>query len=166
MTEMSELITLHLYAEDYDLKKSWQLVEWCLSQGADEWTISQVTVQKENTPLFDQFDAATAALRRPTVVREHLTAYSHNGFTRPANLWTLTPAAFPVLQEFLPLGPFAYQSGPEGWFEDLEVYRRGELMLGVVSHEQEGVLRVTESERTLLIGRGFPFRVNGSYVGY
>ena len=163
---MTELITLHLYAEDYDLKKSWQLVQWCLSQGADEWTISQVTVQKENTPLFDQFDAATAALRRPTVVREHLTAYQHNEFTRPADLWTLTHAAFPVLKEFLPLGLFAYEIGPEGWFKDLIVYRRGELMLGVVSHEQEGVLRVTEAERTLLIKQGFSFRLHSSYIGY
>ena len=45
-------------------------------------------------------------------------------------------------------------------------YREGELMLGVVSHEGEGILRVTPEERQSLERDGFPFRVSGRYVGY
>ena len=39
-------------------------------------------------------------------------------------------------------------------------------MLGIVSHENEGILRVTEAEKRILEVEGFPFRSFGSYVGY
>ena len=45
-------------------------------------------------------------------------------------------------------------------------YRHGELILGVVSHEGEGILRVTPEERQLSEREGFPFRTSGAYVGY
>ena len=45
-------------------------------------------------------------------------------------------------------------------------YRHGELILGVVLHEGEGILRVTSEERQLLERDGFPFRISGEYVGY
>ena len=39
-------------------------------------------------------------------------------------------------------------------------------MVGIVSHEKDGVLRVTRAERRDLQKAGFPFREGGQFVGY
>ena len=46
------------------------------------------------------------------------------------------------------------------------IYRNGELMLGVVSHENEGVVRVTARECDLLKAEGFVLKPYGAMVGY
>lgn len=81
-------------------------------------------------------------------------------------MWRLTSASFAILQELLPAGFFAYEPADDGWFEDPAFYRNGEFMLGAVSHESEGILRVTETERRLLEAEVFKFQPHGSYVGY
>ena len=162
----NNLITLHVFAEDYPRIKSWQLMQWCKAHGADEWSVSAISVEGSDSGLFDRFDEAVALFRLPDAPRRHLTAYSDAQFTRAAWLWELTPASFSALQEFLPSGLFSYASKDEGWFEDPMIYREGELMLGIVSHESEGILRVTRDERQLLERDGFPFRASGAYVGY
>ena len=120
--------------------------------------------------MFERFDDMTEHFRLPKAKRRSLTAYGSgfgpNAFTRSTELWRLTSASFAVLQEFLPDGFFTNKSTKEGWFEDPVFYRNGEFMLGVVSHENEGIVRVTEAERRLLIAEGFKFRSFGSYVGY
>ena len=85
---------------------------------------------------------------------------------RPLELWRLTSQSFAVLKEFFPDGVFKDQTAGEGGYEDLILYREGELMLGVVSHEGEGILRVTDEERQSLERAGFRFRASGAYIGY
>lgn len=179
MTVNEELITLHIHAEDYDRLKSWQLASWCKQHGATDWTITAVKVKRAGTALFEHFDKVTAPFRLPTAKRRSLMARGSgtrpDAFIKPTELWRLNSASFTVLQEFLPDGlcPNApprpknkNHSGKEGWFEDPVFYRNGEFMLGVVSHEREGIVRVTESERRLLEVEGFAFRPFGAYVGY
>ena len=75
-------------------------------------------------------------------------------------------ASLVALQDFLTGGIFTCEVGAVGWLEDLTLYRRGELMLGIVSHESEGILRVSHEERQLLEQGGFLFHAYGPCVGY
>jgi len=56
----------------------------------------------------------------------------------------------------LPGGLFQYDPWEPAWFEDPILYRNGEMLLGVLSHEAFAVLRVSESEAEDLIDAGFP----------
>jgi len=49
-------------------------------------------------------------------------------------------------------GVFDSPAGPDRWREDLTIYRQGELVIGLVSHEQEGVLRLTPQEHGVVAG--------------
>ncbi len=167
---MEELITLHLYAEDYDSLKSWQLATWCKKRGANEWTLAEVRVKRAETTLFERFEELTQHFRLPQTKKRRSLYYGRaagpNSFIRPTPLWRLTSASLAVIQEFLPDGLFTNKGGKEVGFEDPIFYRNGEFMLGVVSHEKEGILRVTQTERGMLEAEGFPFRPFGTYVGY
>lgn len=167
---MEELITLHVYAEDYDRLTSWQLAAWCKKHGADDWTVTAVTSGNAEATLLTSFDEMTKPFRLPKAKRRQLTAHGRvtgpDDFIMPTELWRLNSASFALLQEFLPDGLFTYRSDKDDWLEDPVLYRKGEFMLGVVSHEHEGIVRVTDSERRLLEAEGFAFRPFGSYVGY
>ncbi|MEO7359650.1 MAG: hypothetical protein ABI120_04930, partial [Gemmatimonadaceae bacterium] len=66
--------------------------------------------------------------------------------TRAVRLWTYNAHSLTRLLSFLDSGLFHCPAGPDGWLEDLTIYRRGELALGIVSHEQAGALRLTAQE--------------------
>lgn len=85
---------------------------------------------------------------------------------RPLELWRLTSQSFAALKQFSPDGVLKDQTDGQGGYEDLVLYRQGELMLGLVSHEGKGILRVTDQERLSLERNGLPFRAFGAYVGY
>ena len=170
---MEELIALSISAEDYDPLKSWKLVSWCKKQGADEWTLAAVTysgtAMSAGMALFDRFEERIESFRLPTAKRRSLTAQrplSQNNFIKLTELWRLNSKSLAVVQEMLPEGLFAHQVQKDGWFKDPVFYRRGEFMLGVVSHEHEGIIRVTKAEHRLLEAEGFVFRPRGLYVGY
>ncbi len=160
---MNDLITLHIFAEDYPRIKSWELALWCKAHGEDEWTVHVMTTGGAGVDFSGHFDEAMTPFRLPNAPRRHLTTYRDGQFVE---LWNLTSASLAALHVFLSEGIFTYQSDKDGWLEDLTLYRQGELMLGIVSHEGEGILGVTSEERQLLERDGFPFRVSGAFVGY
>ena len=165
---MNELIPIHVFAEDYSALESWRLTHWCKTRGATDWTVTAIAVEGEETETFDRFNEVMAPYRLPDVMRRHLTAYQGEDFAKNTRLWKLTSASLAALKETLLDGIFTYdiEANSNGWFENLILYRQGELMLGVVSHEAEGVLRVTSEERQSLEREGFRFRARGTYVGY
>ena len=67
---------------------------------------------------------------------------------RLADVSSWTPESIGVLKGLFVEGLFMYPTSEweEGCFEDPTFYRNGDLMLGVVTHEREGLLRVTEVE--------------------
>ena len=167
---MTELLTLHLFADDYPPSRFWSLVRWCQKCGADEWNVTVIETKKgkkTDTGILGQFDAKMASFRLANARRRHLTSYgTAKDFVRPLELWRLTAKSLVLLEEFFPNGAFAYEASADGWLEDPMLYRQGELMLGVVFHEGEGILRVTAQEQQQLERDGFSFRQRGTYVGY
>jgi len=66
---------------------------------------------------------------------------------RPTDTWRLSTESADVLRQHVADGLFVAPShSMAGWLEDFTIYRRGEVMLGVVSHEGLVVLRLTEQE--------------------
>ncbi len=154
---VDNLIPLRLSADDYTRLKSWELAQWCSTHGADAWGAHVMTIDGTAAMFSGRFSEVMAPFSLPTASRRPLMA---------SPLWELSPASLAALREFLAGGIFTYEVGADGWLEDLTLYRRGEMMLGVVSHEGVGILRVTHEERQLLERGGFPFRASGVHVGY
>jgi len=163
---LEELVVRHIYAVDYEVSRSWQLMKWCLKQGADEWTLSQRPDRRDRSGLLPRFEEATAPYRLPPAERRQLTARTEHLFIRFTALWRLSAASLAVLQDFMPEGLFSSPRGRGSRLEDPIFYRKGEFMLGVVSHENEGIVRVTAREGDLLEAEGFVLRPSGTMVGY
>jgi hypothetical protein len=85
---------------------------------------------------------------------------------REVPLWTLTSESTAALRSWLPKGILYCYVPSDAWLEDLILYRRGLMMLGVISHEGEGVLRVSAPERDELLALGFVFEPYGQWVRY
>jgi hypothetical protein len=71
-----------------------------------------------------------------------------------------------AIRPFFPDGLFTYMTSAheEGWLENPTIYRDGEILLGVVSHEQEGYLQLTALEPVQIAAMGIPTRVTGTWI--
>jgi len=123
-----------------------RLLRWLLSRGADEFTITVMALADTQAPFADAFEDELAPFELPSAERRVLTVTTSPDRTALVRLWSFDDKSLERLVSFLNKGLFHSPAGPDGWLEDLTVYRRGELVLGLVSHEQEGVLRLTAEE--------------------
>ena len=158
--------TRFIATEDLDAEQTWRLAEWCLARGADEFGLTIMGLQGHPEPFNDRFLAATADYRLPEAPRPHATTYVGQDDRRPTPLWAASAGLLATLREFFPEGLFTYMTSAheEGWLEDPTLYREGEIMLGVVSHEGEGFLRLTALEAVQLAALGIPTRDAGTWV--
>jgi hypothetical protein len=165
---MVETITFHIFAADFTPEKSWDLVDWCHRHGADEFTLSIVGTVPEINELGDAFDLATGPFLLPEGQRRMLSKQRGEGWIRRVPLWRLNQDSIDALRRLLRHGVFSgyYESSGSAWYEDLMLYRAAELMLGVVSHEREGIVRVVQNEKDELDAQGFVLRPKGEWVGY
>jgi hypothetical protein len=137
------------------VKESWRLAGWCVEQGADEFSVRVLCADDQGTRA-DQFEDAferrfiATDLRRVVASREDEPA-------RHVRLWRLDDEALQQLRTFLLDGVFTHRVDPLGWLEDPMLFRDGQLMLGVVTHQREGVVRVTTDELRELERIGFDF---------
>lgn len=136
-----------------DARTSALILEYLLAQGADEFTITVMAIQDTPAPFADAFEDALEPFSRANDIRPVLTESPDNAL-REVRLWALTRESLDELLRFHAAGLLATDVGPNGWLEDLIVYRRGELIFGVVSHEQTIVLRVANDERETLSNMG------------
>ena len=163
---MPALELLHVFGSDFPEERGWDLVAWCLTSGANEFTVGAIVSDGQPQTALEPFDQAAAPYRLPEQARRHLSGPPSGDLVFPTPLWALTPATLSALRLAFPRGPFDYYPVGDAWFEDLEVYAGGELMLGIITHEHEGVLRVTSHQRAQLDIQGFPYRMTGEWVGY
>lgn len=162
---MTSLQVLHIFQRDYPLDRAWGLVEWCYRHGAEEFTLYGIVCDGASDALLRPFDQAAAAHKRQPANRRRLSWGQGDEPVALTELWSLSAATLAALRLAFPYGPFDYRPA-DAWFEDLALYRGGELMLGLISHEHEGILRVTEREQAELATTGFPVGRRGAWVGY
>lgn len=159
--------TRYVFHEDLAGPESRLLLDWCLARGGDAFTLVVIgspdgpdEVERELRSRLAPF-ALHAGVVRPIPEPE-----PGSYWTRPADLWRLTPESAEILWSALDEDLLTYYPGGAEWCEDPIIYRSGELLLGVISHEQEGILRVGPEDEASLRAAGIPFRGEGRYVGY
>jgi hypothetical protein len=162
---MPDSVLRHIFGADVSPGETWRLLEWCQAHAAEEFTLDVMGFQGELSPLSDAIEAALAPFARARVEREHLTALLGQAISRPTALWTLSEQSIGVLHQAFPDGLFTHPScAPEGWCEDVIVYRAGRLMLGIVSHEQEGLLQLSSVEAAAFDQLGIPTRPKAEWI--
>ena len=151
------MIKRYLIPSDYTAAKTWQLVEWCMNLGTNEFTIDFLTANPSRAAdRWEQFDEVVRKLALGQATRERMSGRTADDLSRPTERWTLNETSMSALKDALADGLFQYDPSHDGSFEDPILYRDGELMLGVLSHEAFGVLRVTDFESEELDAAGFP----------
>ena len=151
------LIKRYLIPSDYSGAKTWQLAEWCMSLGANEFTIDFLSNNPSRAAdRWEQFDELVRPLALGQATRERMSGRTADDLSRPTERWTLNETSLDALKDALREGLFQYDALQDGWFEDPILYRDGELMLGVLSHEAFAVLRLTAAESEELDAAGFP----------
>jgi len=142
------------------------LLRYLLGAGADEFSITVMALQDTQAPFADAFEDELGPYERPAASRRVLSAAAERDLTRSVRLWTLNEASLTRLLSFMDTGLFHWPAGPDGWLEDLTMYRRGELVLGLVSHEREGVLRLTLQEHEAVGALDIPSELTAESIDY
>lgn len=156
---------LYLRGPEIDTDLSWRLLAWCAAQGAEEFSLRQMSLQGHAEPNLDAANARLAPFRRPTAVRPRTVVYEGRPDAEPTELWTLDDASIRVLRDLLPEGLFTAPSYDDGgWLEEPTVYRRGRILLGVVSHEDEAFMELDASEVAQLAALRVPFHATGVWI--
>jgi hypothetical protein len=142
---------------DFTAEESWRLVEWCREIGADEFTVDCAgSDARAEATTWQPFEKVANPFSRGEGTRERMSGATADDLTRSTRLWELNPVTFGALREALPSGLLSYDPEGRGWFEDPILYREGDLLLGVLSHEAFGVLRLSVLEALRLSEAGFP----------
>ena len=142
------------------------LLRFLLECGADEFSITVMALHDTQAPFADAFEDELEPYALPLAPRRTIGAPAPTGLVRPIRLWTLNAASLERLISFLDDGLFLSPPGPDGWLEDLAIYRRGELVFGIVSHEQEAVLRLTAAEHAEVAVLGIPTALTADEISY
>ena len=146
------------------VNESWRLMRWCIDQGADELSLRVLCAAGQGTHA-DEFEDAFEQHLLPTDVRRVASALDDTP-ARTVRLWRVDGGTPTTLSEFMPDGLFTHRVDPHGWLEDPMLFREEQLMLGVVTHEREGVLRVTPEEHRELQRIGFDFTTTASSIRF
>jgi hypothetical protein len=145
-------------------EESWRLLRWCAEHGGAELTV-RVLCASHPAPIADGFEDAFAG-SLVAEARRRVISSASGGRMQTVRLWHLTDHTMAALRTFLPAGLFTNVVDPAGWLEDPIVYRNGESMLGVVTHEQEGLLRATAEELRELETLGFDFERSSASIEF
>ena len=128
-----------LSREDVSAHQGWILAEWCQAIGGDEFTLS--LIGSDPAPFCDEALLLLEPFAKGESEREAV--YCRRERVR---LWRLTAASLAVLRHLLPDGIFTYRMDGAGWIENFAIYRHGQMLLGVVTHEESACLYLTEAE--------------------
>jgi hypothetical protein len=160
------MIERFLFADDLRPEQTWALLAWCCARGASEFSLDLIGLRDMPEPFCDGFRLTADEFRLPDAAREHMVTYLDQLPARLAELWRLTPASIAVLRAFMDEGLFTYPAGEweTGCIENPTFYRDGEVMLGIVSHEREGVLRLRPGEEAAFHALGIPSRDRPEWI--
>jgi hypothetical protein len=151
------LIKRYLAPADFTAEEQWRLVEWCREIGADEFTLDCVgSDARAEATTWRPFETIVNPFSRGEETRERMSGATADDLTRSTHLWEMNPVTVGALQQALPNGLLSYDPDGRGWFEDPILYREGNLLLGVLSHEAFAVLRLSALESVRLSTAGFP----------
>lgn len=132
-------VTRRLGREQLRGERGAKLLHFLLERGADEFSVTVMALQDTQAPFADAFEDEMGKFELEGDVRRR---------------WSFTERSLDRLLSFLDDDIVVCPAGPDGWLEDLAIYRGGELVLGILSHEQEGALILTRDEQADVDRRG------------
>jgi hypothetical protein len=159
------LLTRFFSFDDIDAEQAWALLAWCRRHGASEFTLTALVAPTESQRM-KVFFAKLGVHSNARGIRRTLSAPAGLPLTREVELWQLTDQTVALLRGALSNSFASRKYDVDLWLEDFAVYRDGDFMMGVLSHENGGVLRVSELELGDLRRLGFPDRDSVPYVRY
>ncbi len=136
--------TFFVRREDYPPDQSWRLLDWCLSRGADEFSLAFLGPPYLPDTRWATVDELLATFRRRVA--------------SAGDRWLLTGETAAVLRDVLAGGLFAYTPG-ESSLEDLTLYRAGEALLRIVTREGQGILQLRDDEEATLERAQLPYHL-------
>ncbi|MBK6487840.1 MAG: hypothetical protein IPF98_13405 [Gemmatimonadetes bacterium] len=158
------LVTRHLSEHSLRGDRAQQLLRFLLEHGADEFSITVMSLLDTPAPFADAFEDELAPYERPVAARRVVTTVETVDVKRPVRLWTFSEASLARLLSFVDTGLLHWPAGPDGWLEDLAIYRHGDLVLGLLSHEREGVLRLTPQEHVDVAALDIPSEPTSTWL--
>ena len=127
-------------------EQGWRLIGWCIERGGEEFSFRPMSLG-DSPALQETLHERAHIISSGRPERESMTTLVGEEARRPTETWRLTTESTAVLRQHVVDGFFAAPSySTAGWFEDFTIYRRGEVMLGIVSHEGLVVLCLTDQE--------------------
>ena len=156
----------HISADGFPPDVTRRLMRWLVAAGAGEFTLTVMGIHGEIAAHADAFEDAIEPFVLGLDRRRVLIDADGQGSTREVRLFTFNDASLEALLPFIPGGLFHNLASPDGWLEDFACYRNVELMLGVVTHLQEGTMRLTAAEHAEVAQMGIVSSESGEWVGY
>ena len=161
------IVQRHVFHADLGMAGGEQLLRWCRDHGADAFTFTVIGTPPDLQRDAAEIEAPMEPFRLdPTRIRAIPLGQPGSSWTDLSALWELNDATEEVLLRCFPNGILTYRPRPGSWCEDPCLFRGPELMLGIVSHENEGVLRIQASEQLALDQSNLAYRLKGEWVGY
>ena len=140
------VIVQRFIRDDLSPEQGWRVIDWCIERGSDEFSFRLMGLG-DSPSSHEPLTNALKSFHRGMPKRENMTTLAGEESRHPTDTWTLSNESVGVLRRHIADGLFVAPSySAEGWFEDFTIYRRGEVILGVVSHEGLVVLRFTEQD--------------------
>jgi hypothetical protein len=123
---------------------SQQLLEFCLAQGADCFRVSFVSTDAHHDltrDLIPRFEPYRLGLRN----LERTVVYKGQSQFAMMECWALNSRTIGLILDSCGGSLSSYEFGrfPEDW----TFYRDGELLVGIISHEQFAFVRPTQADR-------------------
>jgi hypothetical protein len=144
---MNSIIQRFVRASDLTPEQTWQLVMWCAERGGDEFSVRLLRSGDQLASAHSRFRDTLAEFHRGKASRESVTNQVGTKSRNSTEIWQCCPESIEKLRKFFPDGVLVAPSyAKEGWFEDFIIYRRGEIMCGVVSHEEIALLHLADRE--------------------
>ena len=161
------LVERYVFHEDLGVQGGQRLLAWCRGLGADSFTFTVIGTPPELEQQAAVLEAPLEPFRiSPTTIRAIPDGQPGSYWTRVSALWALNDTTEAYLLKCFAEGLLTYYTTDGSWCEDPCLYRDDELMLGIISHENEGVLRIEAREQLALDQSEIPYRLKGRYVGY
>jgi hypothetical protein len=149
--------TLHIFRDDFSAEQTWDLLDWCISHGARDFTAAPIGVGAGDSAILRQLEPFNRGEAKRRLF---------GGKAELVPIWELNAESITLLRSLLDEGLFTYGVGEDEWLEDPIFFRDQEFFLGIVTHENEGIVRVTPDEQVELEAKGIKHRPEGQWVGY
>jgi hypothetical protein len=132
---------------DYTAASSWRILDWCMSRGADEFTLGFLGPPYVPDTTWAELDELLAPFRRRVA--------------SAGDRWMLTGETAAVLRATMPNGLLGSTEGAAA-VRDPAVYRGGAMMLSIESDAGVGTLSLQDDDEASLARAGLPVHRGGT----